>query len=266
MELASGSELQKVLRTHLNIKSPEKCFDTENALAPETGNKPETTKVNETLEEMFADQESGEEEIGKPTEDIEQLNAELNIREGEGVVKAVVEEGARKEEEVGDVNIESEGSEQIEQSVDEVEEIATDIVGNMEGVESQIEVKEEEDKMTIACAVESKAVAVSPDSNKENLGSSSLDSDLQEKGEEDKDKSPSMMPAGIRKLKNPFTELRRSSSSSRAAKLVSVYVAASPTFHQCQSGVTGNSTAAKLGCCVLYQSASSQPKGEIYSW
>ena len=133
MELASGSELQKVLRTHLNIKSPEKCFDTENALAPETGNKPETTKVNETLEEMFADQESGEEEIGKPTEDIEQLNAELNIREGEGVVKAVVEEGARKEEEVGDVNIESEGVSRLSNLWMKLKKLQLTLLGTWKG-------------------------------------------------------------------------------------------------------------------------------------
>ena len=225
LELASSPDLQKALRTHLNLITPEKLSRDQNATASlenETEMSAcatEATKVNETLEEMFADQESVEQEIVKPSVDIEQLDTELVEAEQEAVdddqnVGAVIEEENHQE------------SEPLEDSVDEVEEISTHIVAKME-----VEVKSEADEEANVCGTERKvedidpplpvAAAVSPDSNKENLGSSSLDSDPQEKGDEDKEKSPSMMLGGLRKPKNPFTEIRRSTSSSRAAMLVS---------------------------------------------
>ena len=227
LELASSPDLQKSLRAHLKLKNPEKLSRDQNAAVPlenETEMSActtEATKVNETLEEMFADQESVEQEIVKSSGDIEQLDTELVEAEQEAVdddqnVGAVIEEENHQE------------SGPLEDSVDEVEEISTHIVAKME-----VEVKAEADEEANVLGTESKvedidptpvAAAVSPDSNKENLGSSSLDSDPQEKVDEDKEKSPSMMLGGLRKPKNPFTEIRRSTSSSRAAMLVSVCV------------------------------------------
>ena len=220
LELATSPDLQKALRAHLNLKSPEKFSPNQNATAPienkteKSDCTAEATKVDETLEEMFADQDSVEQEEVKPSGDIEQLNTEEDIVEDQSV-EAVTE--VEKPQ----------GSEPLEDSVDEVEEISVHIVADME-----VEVKVEADEETTAREAESKienmehppvVAAVSPDSNKENLGSSSLESDSQEKGEEDKEKSPNVMLGGLRKPKNPFTEIRRSTSSSRAAMLVSVY-------------------------------------------
>ena len=215
LELATSPDLQKALRTHLDLKSPEKVSHNQNAAASienETEKSDctaEATKVDETLEEMFADQESVEQQEVKPSGDIEE-----DIVEDQSVEAVTEEENPQ-------------GSEPLEDSVDEVEEISVHIVADME-----VEVKVEADEETTAREAESKVenmeqppvvAAVSPDSNKENLGSSSLDSDSQEKGEEDKEKSPNVMLGGLRKPKNPFTEIRRSTSSSRAAMLVSVY-------------------------------------------
>ena len=215
LELATSPDLKKALRAHLNLKSPEKISLSQNAAAPRESacTMVEATKVDETLE-MFADQESVEQEVVQPSGDIEQMDTEGDLVEDQSV-EAVTE--VEKPQGIGPT----------EDSVEEVEEISVHIVADME-----VEVKVETDEETTAREAESKienmehppvVAAVSPDSNKENLGSSSLDSDSQEKGEEDKEKSPNMMLGGLRKPKNPFTEIRRSTSSSRAAMLVSVH-------------------------------------------
>ena len=218
LELATSPDLQKALRTHLGLKSPEKFSHNQNAPIENKTEKSacttEVTKVDETLEEMFADQDSVEQEVVKQSVIIEQMNTEEDIVEDQSV-EAVTEEEKPQ------------GSERLEDSVDEVEEISVHIVADM-----KVEVKVEADEETTAREAESKTesleqppvvAAVSPDSNKENLGSSSVDSEAQEKGEEDKEKSPNMLMGGLRKPKNPFTEIRRSTSSSRAAMLVSVF-------------------------------------------
>ena len=217
LELATSPDLKKALRAHLDLKSPEKISLSQNAAAPRESacTMVEATKVDETLE-MFADQESVEQEVVQPSGDIEQMDTEGDLVEDQSV-EAVTE--VEKPQGIGPT----------EDSVDEVEEISVHIVADMEA-----EVKVESDEETNALKAESKidnmeqppvvAAVVSPDANKENLGSSSLESDSQEKGEEDKEKSPNMMLGGLRKPKNPFTEIRRSTSSSRAAMLVSVCV------------------------------------------
>ena len=219
LELASSPDLQKALRSHLGLKSPEKFSHNQNASIENDAEKSvcstEATKVNETLEEMFTDQESVEEEPKQEQEEevvktsgvIEQLSAGEDIVEDQSV-EAVTEEGKPQ------------GSEPLE---DSVEEISVQVAVNME-----VEVKVETDEETTESKTENiehppVVAAVSPDSNKENRGSSSLDSDPQEKGEEEKEKSPNMILGGLRKPKNPFTEIRRSTSSSRAAMLVSVF-------------------------------------------
>ena len=250
LELASSPDLQKALRTHLNIKTPEKLSRDQNAAAAlenETEMSAcatEATEVNETLEEMFAEQESVEQEIViKPAGDTDQLNTELVETEKEAIDDDHQNVGAVKEEE------DHQESEPLEDSVDEVEEISSHIVANME-VEVKVEADEEakgtESKVEdIEVPLPPVAAAVSPDSNKENLGSSSLDTsgDPQEKGaDEEKEKSPSsMMLGGLRKPKNPFTEIRRSTSSSRAAMLVRVRKCKKClASHQFMSGFTGN--------------------------
>ena len=221
LELASSPNLQKALRTHLNINSPEKFSNNQNAVAPPENETEmsacamEATKVDETQEGMFADQESVEQEEFEPPRDIDQLDAELVGAEKDIVNDQSIETVTEEEEPQESGPLE-----------DSVEEISIHIEENME-----VDVKVEPDEEANVHEAESKAdnmehhpavaAAASPDSNKENLGSSSLDSDLQEKVEEDKEKSPNMMMGGLRKPKNPFTEIRRSTSSSRAAMMVS---------------------------------------------
>ena len=221
LELASSPNLQKALRTHININSPEKFSNNQNAVAPPENETEmsacamEATKVDETQEGMFADQESVEQEEFEPPRDIDQLDAELVGAEKDIVNDQSIETVTEEEEPQESGPLE-----------DSVEEISIHIEENME-----VDVKVEPDEEANVHEAESKAdnmehhpavaAAASPDSNKENLGSSSLDSDLQEKVEEDKEKSPNMMMGGLRKPKNPFTEIRRSTSSSRAAMMVS---------------------------------------------
>merc|ERR1719220_858851 len=119
----------------------------------------------------------------------------------------------------------SQAQDPLVENFDEVEEVSAHLVENMEVDPSEegLERKSEE--------ASSNATPVSPDSNKENLGSSSEGGSVsQEKTEEDKDRSPIMTLGGLRKPKNPFTELRRSTSSSRAAMLVSLATGRRPSL------------------------------------
>ena len=217
LDLATDPDLLRAIRKHLNLESPEKCPLAGNAtIEAESANDvascaAEVTKVDETLDIMFTDQENAEPETVKQVEEVEKCEG----NRGEKSPEAVIEEGGSVGEEGAELKDKSEAQDPLAEKFDEVEEVSAHPVENMEVDPSEegLERKSEE--------ASSNATPVSPDSNKENLGSSSEGSSVsQEKTEEDKDRSPIMALGGLRKPKNPFTELRRSTSSSRAAMLV----------------------------------------------
>ena len=223
LDLATDPDLLRAVRKHLNLESPEKCPLAGNASTnePESANDvascaAEVTKVDETLDIMFTDQENAELETVKQVEEVEKCEGNRGEAEeinsfDEKSPEAVIEEGGSVGEEGAELKEKSQAQDPLAEKFDEVEEVSAHPVENMEvdSSEEGLERKSEE------------ATPVSPDSNKENLGSSSEGSSVsQEKTEEDKDRSPIMALGGLRKPKNPFTELRRSTSSSRAAMLV----------------------------------------------
>ena len=221
LDLATDPDLLRAIRKHLNLESPEKCPLAGNAstIEPESANDvascaAEVTKVDETLDIMFTDQENAESETVKQVEEVEKCEGNKGETEeinsfDEKTFEA--EEGASVGEEGAELSERGQIQDPSVENLDEVEEVSAHPVENMEvdSSEEGLERKSEE------------ATPVSPDSNKENLGSSSEGGSVsQEKAEEDKDRSPIMTLGGLRKPKNPFTELRRSTSSSRAAMLV----------------------------------------------
>ena len=227
LDLATDPDLLRAIRKHLDLESPEKCPLAENAstIEPESASDvascaAEVTKVDETLDIMFTDQENAELETVKRVEEVEKCERsqgeaeEINSAD-EKSPEAVIEEGVSEGEDRTELKDKSQAQDPLAENFDEVEEVSALPVENMDvdSSEQGLERKSEE--------ASSNATPVSPDSNKENLGSSSEGGSVsQEKAEEDKDRSPIMALGGLRKPKNPFTELRRSTSSSRAAMLV----------------------------------------------
>ena len=227
LDLATDPDLLRAVRKHLDLESPEKCPLAENAstIEPESANEvascaAEVTKVDETLDIMFTDQENVELETVKQGEEVEKCERsrgeaeEINSAD-EKSPEAVIEEGVSEGKDRAELKDKSQAQDPLAENFDEVEEVSALPVENMDvdSSEEGLERKSEE--------ASSNATPVSPDSNKENLGSSSEGGSVsQEKVEEDKDRSPIMALGGLRKPKNPFTELRRSTSSSRAAMLV----------------------------------------------
>ena len=226
LDLATDPDLLRAIRKHLNLESPEKCPLAGNAtIEAESANDvascaAEVTKVDETLDIMFTDQENAEPETVKQVEEVEKcVRSRGEAEEINSVDKkspeAVIEEGGSVGEEGAELKDKIQAHDPLAEKFDEVEEVSAHPVENMEvdSSEEGLERKSEE------------ATPVSPDSNKENLGSSSEGGSVsQEKTEEDKDRSPIMPLGGLRKPKNPFTELRRSTSSSRAAMLVGLNI------------------------------------------
>ena len=223
LDLATDPDLLRAIRKHLNLESPEKCPLAGNVstIEAESANDvascaAEVTKVDETLDIMFTDQENVELETVKQGEEVEKCERSRGEAEDinsadEKSPEAVIEEGVSVVEDRTELKDKNQAQDPLAENFDEVEEVSALPVENMDvdSSEEGLERKSEE------------PTPVSPDSNKENLGSSSEGGSVsQEKAEEDKDKSPIMALGGLRKPKNPFTELRRSTSSSRAAMLV----------------------------------------------
>ena len=242
LDLATDPDLLRAVRKHLNLESPEKCPLAGNAtIEAESANDvascaAEVTKVDETLDIMFTDQENAEPETVKQVEEVEKCEGSRGEAEeinsvDEKTSEAVIEEGASVGEEGAELSERGQIQDPSVENLDEVEEVSAHPVENMEvdSSEEGLERKSEE------------ATPVSPDSNKENLGSSSEGSSVsQEKTEEDKDRSPIMALGGLRKPKNPFTELRRSTSSSRAAMLVGLNIQYNARADQLYAGFSCN--------------------------
>ena len=257
LDLATDPDLLRAIRKHLNLESPEKCplAGNSSTIEPESANDvascaAEVTKVDETLDIMFTDQENAELETVKQVEEVEKCERSQGEAEeinsvDEKTPEAVIEEEVSVGEKGAELKDKIQAQDPLVENFDEVEEVSAHLVENMEVDPSEegLERKSEE--------ASSNATPVSPDSNKENLGSSSEGGSVsQEKTEEDKDRSPIMTLGGLRKPKNPFTELRRSTSSSRAAMLVGLNMSKpiNARADQLHAGVPRNRQTTQLGC------------------
>ena len=249
LDLATDPDLLRAIRKHLNLESPEKCPLAGNASTIEPGSAndvascaAEVTKVDETLDIMFT--ENSELETVKQEEEVEKCEGNRGEAEETNSVdekspEAVIEEGVSVGEEEAELKDKSQAQDPLVENFDEVEEVSAHPVENMEVDPSEEGLEKKSEEPT----------PVSPDSNKENLGSSSEGSSVsQEKTEEDKDRSPIMALGGLRKPKNPFTELRRSTSSSRAAMLVGLNNHQHARAYQLYAGFPRNRQTTQLGC------------------